>query len=270
LNGSGFFEENPGNYGAKIFQHPFSFNNTYILIFIFSILSLCIYLISKENFVSRKRVAFILLLFILIFMQTPFTLSGFCVTHLFILYPIIQIILGLAVAIIFGLFSKDVIISLIVSSFFLGFFLSEVDSVIKNIYLHFKKTGGSGNISESIYSVNEYMKSKNLTKVVAMDWALKHNIIFLSKGGNIPIEFCYIEGLQKSHQEREKFVREIKSLFGEGEPYIYLFRAPEFMNHEESYDIFKKEVNDSGKILKTEKIFYQRDGRPSFYIYSVK
>ena len=72
-------------------------NNACIWLYVFSIAWLLVSCaVRKKMLIDKKRCLFLLLLILLMFLQTPFTLSGFGPMHLFIFFPFMQILLCLA------------------------------------------------------------------------------------------------------------------------------------------------------------------------------
>lgn len=233
-------------------------------LFLWSFIYLTLTAFFKKSHYARKRVLFILLLFLMILLQSPFTLSTLAGPHLFILYPLIQMIIALAfVDIIINFKTNKIMLGLIVAVFFV-FIFKECSTTLNNNYLYFNKTGGTGNNSNSIYSVSKYLEDKQIYKPAAMDWGIYHNLIFLSQGKVTPEVFDYVEaGIDK-----EIFVAELKNLLEK--PNTYIFHADEFSNRQDVYSIFREACRESGKSIIKEKIFYQKDGRAIFILYSTR
>jgi len=263
LNGSWSLLEQGGWYNRTPMK-DISTNPVSCGLFLGSFIYLALNGIFKRSYYSRKRVLFILLLFIMILLQTPLTLSTLGGPHLFILYPLIQIIMALAFVDIIRNFKANKIILCFISAVFSIFIFNECSNTFNNSYVYFNKTGGTGNNSNSIYAVSKYLEEKKIYEPILMDWGIYYNLIFLSEGRSTPKTASYIEG----GGEKGVFIEELKNSLKK--PNVYIFHADEFSNRQDVYAIFKEICKEYNKNIITEKIFYQRDGKPVFVVYSVK
>jgi len=262
LNGSWSLLEQGGWYNRTpmkdIFTNPVSPG-----LFLWSFIYLTLAAFFKKSHYSCRRVLFILLLFIVILLQSPLTLSTLGGPHLFILYPLIQIIIALAFIDIIRKFKTNKIMFCFIAAVFFIFIFKECNNTFNNNYLYFNKTGGTGNNSNSIYAVSKYLEDQQISEPIIMDWGIYHNLIFLSQGKAAPKTFGYIQG----GHHKEIFVAELKNLLKR--PNTYIFHAVEFSNRQDVYAIFIEVCRELGKSIIKEKIFYQKDGKPVFVIYSV-
>lgn len=240
-------------------MYPFLFLGAFAWI-IFSIL------FKKISF-AKNRIIFIIILFLLILLQSPFTLSCLTSPHLFILFPIIPIILSIAWVDMVENFKKNKLAVITVNAVFVIFILIECNVTIRNNYLYFRKTGGTGNYSDAIYELASYLKTNKIFSPFAMDWGFNHNLIFLSGGDVVSPKLAYVES--GDNGQKDNFIEDCK-LSLNNSANKYLFHAPAFANRPEVFLIFEKIVKASGKVLCEEKKFYQRDGRLVYILYSVK
>jgi rubrerythrin len=240
-------------------------NTTSFTVFFTSFIYLIFSIIFKEGLFSYKRKLFIILIFILIFLQSPFTLSHLGGPHLFILYPFIQIIEAIGIVELIELFKKSKTMLAIMSCILLIFIFEEINATFRNNYLYFLKTGGSGNNSDAIYSLTKWLKENKYYAPVTLDWGMYHNIIFISKGEIVPTTFDYII---KQDKKRYKFIKECKKMLKYKDNTIYISHSQEFSNFPEVYGIFIYLVKKLNKNVKEIKKFYQRDGKEVFVVYS--
>jgi hypothetical protein len=201
----------------------------------------------------------------LILLQSPFTLSSLGGPHLFILYPLVQIILGLGLIEVVRKFKKNIIMLTIITCATVIFVFLECNNTVRNNFLYFKKTGGTGNNSDSIYALSNYFQDAKIFKPIIMDWGIYHNLIFLSKAQTKPRTFVYVQG----GFQKEEFISELNYILHD-ENARYVFHAPEYTNRQEIYPIFEKAYKAQGKNINREVVFNQRDGRPVYVIYSVR
>jgi len=238
-------------------------NTTSFTVFFTSFIYLIFSIIFKEGLFSYKRKLFIILIFILIFLQSPLTLSHLGGPHLFILYPFIQIIEAIGIVELIELFKKSKTMLAIMSCILLIFIFEEINATFRNNYLYFLKTGGSGNNSDAIYSLTKWLKENKYYAPVTLDWGMYHNIIFISKGEIVPITQDY----NGDRNNIQKFFAECKNNLIKDNT-IYISHSQEFSNFPEVYGIFIYLVKKLNKNVKEIKKFYQRDGKEVFVVYS--
>jgi len=235
----------------------------FLLIFIY----LAFAALFNKTKAGRKKVSFILILFSLIFLQSPFTLSNLGGPHLFILYPLVQIILGLGIIDSIRSLKKNIIIPAFIIFITFIFVGLECNNNIKNNYLYYNKTGGAGRYSDSIYGVTQYLLDNKIYKPVVMSWGITHSLVFLSEGKLTPRSLNYVES-QGGSEYKSEFVRDLRLILKDNNRYI--FRSPQFTNWHEATLIFNSVVSGMGKRPIAEKIFFQRDGVPVYIIYSLR
>jgi len=233
-------------------------------LFLFSFIYLWCIVFFKKSLYPVKRVLFVLSLFTLIMLFSPLTLSSLGGPHLFMLHPIVKIITAVAFIDIFVRFKAKKAILYAAYAVFSIFIFKECAVTLDNGYLYFNRTGGTGNNSDAIYTVSRYLKDKDIARPVIMDWGIYHNLIFLSGGDIRPRTFNYIQG----GFDRKGFADELAVSLEK--PGMYIFHSREFSNRRDVYDIFTRMCSRRGKNIDKENIFYQRDGKPVFIVYSVK
>lgn len=253
-----------GSWNNRVSAKEISANHLYPFLFLSTIIWLFFSTVFNKTRFPKKRIWFILILFSSILLQSPFTLSSLGGPHLFILYPLVQVVLGLALVDILQNFKKNKILFVIISLIILAFVFLELNNTIRNNYIYFNRTGGTGNNSDSIYKLSQYLKDHKIYKPMVMDWGIYHDLVFLSQGKIIPRTFADVG---QGHK-KDDFIRDFKAAFNNNN--IYLFHSPEFANRPEVYPIFEDIVRTLNKNIKEEAVFYQRDNRPVFIIYSVK
>lgn len=245
----------------------FSSNPAAPKLFAFGYVWLLFSFIFKKGLFPTKKTASLLILFSAILLQSPFTLSNLAGPHLFVLYPLIQIILGVFFYDLFMRAKTGRTIQVITIILFASFVILECHVTLRNNYLYFYKTGGKGSYSDAIISLVNYLQHREIYKPSLMDWGFQHNLVFLSQGRIAPRAFLYIENTNNS--EQSCFASILEESLKSGKKKVFIFHSAYFTIKSGIYSLFKDSVEKAGKSIKIEEVFYQRDGLPVYFLYSV-
>jgi len=242
-------------------------NIVYPLAFFMSYLWLGFSLLFKRaTHFSRQGVAFIFCLIGTGFLASPFALSGLYEYHLIILIPYIQILTATGLIELsqniknkIGLYVCRWAAFLVIAAL-IGFNCR----ILRQCYIKIRGVGGPSVWSEAIYDLAEQLKEDSPSKIVALTWGFSRNLYFLFKGER------YVQDLFSSPDSEfreEKFAGQIKS-FLEDKECRYIVNIQ--WNDLRAFELFKSMADSQGKRLIEEKVFYQRDYKPVYVIYSVR
>lgn len=268
-----FFLVLNGTWFTKGENMKFSPNNLYPGLFLFCLIWL-IYsgLFKKKIFIEKNKILFLLIIFFTIFVQSPFTPSSHSASHLFILFPFVQILIAVTLIELISLFKKRKFIIAAIFGVFLTIAAIDLKMVI-NYHLELKKTGGKGLFSDAIYKLAYWLEDRRYLRPIAVDWGIRHSIVILTNGRVVPRWHDYTENptpinIEPEHTiRRNKFIRECREQFNNVDN-IYIFHDPDF-TYQDCLGLFKEIAKEMHKEIFEEQRFYQRDGKPVYILYSV-
>jgi 4-amino-4-deoxy-L-arabinose transferase-like glycosyltransferase len=214
----------------------------------------------KSFFMQRKKIIFAAFFFLTPLLQTTFTPSSLSLHHIAIVWPFHIILFSIFVFIVFSILKNQkaklifvmlpvVVISLNVYSVF-------------SLYRGIKDKGSAGNWSETIYELNDYLIEQNETTFL-MTWGFTNNLIVTSKGRLTMIRL-YRDFIKADLLQRRELIRNNLA-----QNRLYLFSANQ-ANYQETDEMFMDESKIMGFVPVTEKIFYQKNGYPIYYVYSIR
>jgi len=230
-------------------------NNLYPWLFLTSIVYLSAFVAIKKNHPLRKRILFLLLLFVGMFILTPISVSYLPVFHLYFFYPFIQIIVSMAIVTSLQHFKRLKLIVLAIVLFFILFMVNELNA-LKGYFNHMEESGGKQYYSAAIYDLTEYLVNNKISSVVLSHYGPRNSIKLVS-GGLIQEKGC------DSVKDWGTFIRE-KNVF------IFYSKEPmdctdkfsnlgNFLINAERLDLDEHEIRR----------FYERDGSPVYSVYTV-
>jgi len=234
------------------------------LICILTIISITLVLImvlSSHNLqeIIRYRMLFLYAIYLTVFFLSPFTVSGFSPGHLMVLFPFPQIILAFLLNCIWQRIRQNRLIAIAICSSFLIPYL--LFNVWMNIYFNseMEKSGGSKRWSTSIYELADYLQKNKITSPIMFGWGLRENLFFLTDGKVMPV--IYDENFQGSISEK------YDCLLTKEKTYFYLT-----MNSEENLayrNKFMLLARERGKEKILEKVFYNQQGKPVYWLFKI-
>lgn len=272
----------------------------YFYLFSLSIICHLLSIIFKKgSFQEQKRI--MLIIFFVMFLQIPFTLSDFKHGHLLIFLPITKILMGIFL---FELMNLSKGVRTAMKAIPLGLFIMHSYGLM-NYYAILDKTGAAGGSSDAIYRVVDYLVSKKIKDVVLMDSQLCHiisvasggsvnekNFDFIDWAGQIPflVKLKEMGGKSKNKDNiasgsianeryydsleaagvkafRVKFIQKVGEELENSEN-VYLFRSSEY-SFVKCFDLFAKLAQQKDKEVKERARFYRRDGKLMFLLYEV-
>lgn len=213
---------------------------------------------------ARKHASatvFLLALIGLVLLQSPLTISGIWPTHLFILLPLLQVVIALALYLLgrhaFPAKGIWVVTGALV--------VLAASNLLVDIQYHraLQRTGGHGAHSDVIYALAAYLDWNGAAQPLAMDWGIKYNVQLLTQGRVNPLEI-----FQYQPEPDALFAQWLREAVARPEQ-LYLFHSPEHTAFPR-FDQFHRTVGQLGKDTHLETTFRERDGTPAYLVYTVR
>jgi hypothetical protein len=224
----------------------------------------------------RQRVITAMLTLIgLIVAQSSVTVSGLWSTHLLMLLPMPQI--TIAAFAVFGgkklatWFGSRLVVTRAATAG-AAFAVALVGAVIffdlavaRDYHRDMATTGGAATFSDAIYSLADYLDTRNpKPRVVALDWGFKRPIQLLTLDRVNPDDaYGYEEPASPATQ------RAIADLVASPNT-LFLFHTAEAGIAYQRFGVFAAAARDQGKQPVLERTFFERDGVPVYKVYSVR
>ena len=222
---------------------------------------------------QRATVAALALVGLLV-AQSTVTVSGLWSTHLVIVMPLPQLIIG-AFAVELTRWvgvsgwvpiegrARLALRSLPALILILPALLLEI-AVTYAYHRDLSRTGGATTFSSAIYDLSDYLEWEQAgNRVVAMDWGFRRPLQLLSNERVTPIE-----GYGLSATPPDEFYHTLREWLQDPST-VYLFHtrdATAYPRHED----FLEQARVAGKRAELVRTFYQRDGIPIYEVYVVK
>jgi hypothetical protein len=213
----------------------------------------------------RRPLALVLLLIALIVLQNSFTVSGIWATHLFILFPLPQVVLALCVVLAWQTAAEAGLrpaptwaIRLVLV---LGLLVVVAGDVQVDWQYHqqLAATGGQSRWSDGVYKLAAYLERRG-APVVAVDWGIKSSVQLLTGGRVNPLDITGFPGEAPGLFEG----RSAQML---GDPrVVYVFHSREDTVYER-FPAFQQVAERLGKRPRIIEAFYDRAGRPLYVLW---
>lgn len=151
--------------------------------FLISVIYLLIFSTLRKDFPYRKNILFLLTLFIGMLILTPISHSLLPWYHFYFFYPLVQLIISVAIVNSIKYFRKLTIVMIVILAFSFVFIIKEINGV-RGYFYYLKRTGGKLYLSPVIYDLTKYLIKEKTSNVVAVSWGLQ-NVIDVASGGKI-------------------------------------------------------------------------------------
>lgn len=214
---------------------------------------------------DRKPLLGVALVIALILAQSSVTVSGHWATHLYILYPLPQLVMGLFAVRVAGLWrvlpARVLGLSLAVAAVALP--------VVGDVYVDYQyqatmnDTRGVASASNAIYRLADYLDTNRIVRPKAVDWGFSKNIQILTEGRVNPEE---IYGFGR--QAGDVFVGEVRKHLA-NPANLYLFHSEQSTVYPR-LEVFLREAGALGKKVNVEQVFYQQDGVVVYLLVSAR
>ena len=222
--------------------------------------------------VHRRPTVFFLAFVLVVFVLSCFTVSILGATHLVILLPIPQFFV--AATAIFGArwLSRRIGPGRRTAASLAGIglialvfvpLMAEDLRVDARYHQALARTGGYSGFSSAIYSLADYLEQNKIDRPYALDWGFKYNIMIITQGQVEPLE---IYG--STYEPGPDFNDALRAALATSAP-IFISHTAEGSSVPR-LDDFKRIVAESGRTLTLDKTFKQLDGKPVYYVFSVK
>lgn len=208
----------------------------------------------------RHKIFFVLFFFLVPLIMTIFTPSSLSLHHVAIVWPFHLILAAFMIEIIFRLFRSYVVKSVSFTLLF-AIILLNVVSVFE-IYGKIHDEGSTGNWSETIYELNDYLTELK-EPTVLMTWGFTNNLIVTS-GGKLTMIRYYREMMKADEQNRMDILRRHIT------DYRYFLFSVKQPGASESEENLKNESMKLGFRVEPEKSFCQKNGEIVYKLYTIK
>lgn len=248
------------------------FNILYTPMLIFSLTWLAIavlFLRNRHLCFSPKKNAFILLATVIIFLQSPITVSVFNNTHLFILFPLIQITIAMSLYEFIQFFRKIKLIKVLAIFFLLGviFYNLSLFALYRTALL---KNGETGQASKAGYELCDWLLKEKLFSPIILDAVVGKQLRFLSKGKISPEGSDFVEA-NVTREARLKLLEDFdnnicKQLSNNENIYIFFHESSNDLNN---FYLFSEIAKRFDKKMIKIKEFCQDNGEAVYEAYKV-
>lgn len=244
---------------------------SYAVLFWFSFLWLLAASFRQKQIIYRRsRKVFIALLFLFMLLQTPVVFSWPPTVHLLIFYPLVQIIIVLAVVEMFCCLRSGSIpgkiIRFVAAAVLAAVFLAQIQGVALYFSL-LKKNGGAGVFSDAVYRLNDFIMEQGYFPVIMCSWGMQ-NILDIVSGAAI------ITRGDKDvfHLSPETFESRVHETMRDTRKPVFVFLAPRFARASEQQFLprLREAAESMGRRAVEVKRFYQRNGELVYLAYSVE
>jgi 4-amino-4-deoxy-L-arabinose transferase-like glycosyltransferase len=218
----------------------------------------------------RRSLALVLLLIVLIAVQNSFTVSGIWATHLFILFPLPQVVLALGVVLGWKMTPTPTLprqqgremagwaLRLVLVLGLLAMAAGDV-RVDREYHQQLAATGGQSRWSDGMYKLAAYLEQRG-DPVVAVDWGIKSSVQLLTGGRVNPLDITGFPG-----EAPGLFEGRAAQMLGDPQV-VYVLHSREDTVYER-FPAFQQVAERLGKRLRIIEAFYDRAGRPVYVLW---
>ena len=249
-----------------VFTNPLS---TYVVGL--STLGLLLLVQLPEHARLRRTMVFLLTYAGTIFVLSCFSISILAATHLFILFPLPQLMI--AAFVILG--TQSLMRRVQPGMPRVAHYIPAVPAVALLIYAGLdlradiryhdalRETGGLTAFSDAIYGLADYLDENGYNQPYALDWGVRPNVMILTEGRVEPIEI-----FGQSLEPEAAFEESLDGALATENP-IFISQT-EVSSAFPRLDRFREIVEARGGEVVLEQVFPQRDGVPAYYLFRVE
>jgi len=239
------------------------------VIFVLALLAIAFLVFYDKSL--RGPVAVVLALIGLILVQSSFTVSGLWATHLYILFPLPQMVIALALVgtgrLLAGkrqhrLWRQRLAIAiLLVAMLGLPVWLGDLQ-VVRGYHEALTLSGGFSRYSDSIYALADYLVQRG-DPVVTMDWGMEKNLRLLTRN---QVAITEITGYKNEPPEAfDHRLRAMLQIPGQ----VYLLHSKEDTVYER-YLAFQRLAQEMGREIRIVEAFRDRGGNPVYVVWEAR
>jgi len=217
---------------------------------------------------SRRKAAFFSLLLLGMFLPSMFTLAMFRQQHLFIIFPLPQIIMGAAASLLLeraasrGPRGKAAVLALLLLSVSPALGLREFVSMERYVQL----TGGTGGYSDATEAMTSWLLRHRHFAPKATNWN-PYDVVDLLSSGEISMRRCWADPLKPASANGAWFLSNCT-----GGDNAYVFYVPD--NSADALDSYRASyfaaLRRRGRKFVLDRTFYTRNGIATYAVYSIK
>ncbi len=220
----------------------------------------------RDDKQTAQRTSALLLLNGLVILQSAFTLSGIWATHLYILAPLLDMVMALAVWQLWRQWRRQQrwvyrLAQVAGVGLLLLHFTGDVTATAR-YHGSLNETGGYGRFSDAIYPLANYLEEQLPAQPAMLDWGLAKNILILTNGRVNPTEiFGYSYEPDGGFEQRVQAALATQNTFVLTDPLYAVFPRDE---------AFRQIANQSGYEISETKIFRERSGQSAYIVYRIQ
>jgi hypothetical protein len=223
--------------------------------------------VKKKTELSKRRICFVLFLFFFILIMSAFTFTELREGHLFILFPLIQIIMGAAVFEAINCCKSRSIIMRIISSAL--FILLLISGVIKCLESHSRlKEKAENYVSCDVRDLTKWLFINNISAPMVFHYNTGMQISFYSDLSINPVSLSIEAKYMDTENGMPLYFEKLKNIMSDiSRSGIYIFTFDDSL---EEYGIFKALAKKLNRKIDVKKTFLSRRGEIRFLICSLE
>jgi 4-amino-4-deoxy-L-arabinose transferase-like glycosyltransferase len=225
---------------------------------------ICSAVFRSRPYFSKKKIAVFVLFCVMLFLASPFSLSGFFSWHLITLVPFIPLLAAVGMIEFIQIFKRRMlrIAAIGVVSVLIILLVMHRITMFRNNESALKATGGLGSWSSAIYDVYDWLKANGQPRVLALSGDLAPALFFLSQG-KISVTLLPCQG-----SETECMKVKVKELFDKNNNFVGINNLQWQPDVNKEYN-FKLILSEIGWTIVGKKMFYSKNGMPVYNVYLI-
>lgn len=239
------------------------------VIFVLALLEIAFLVFYNQSL--RGPVALVVALIGLILVQSSFTVSGLWATHLYILFPLPQMVIALALVYTGRLLAGQrqhrlwrqrlMLAIVVVAALGLPVWWGDLQ-VVRGYHQALALSGGFSRYSDSIYALADYLVQRG-DPVVTLDWGMEKNLRLLTRN---QVTITEITGYK--NEPPEAFEHRLRAMF-QIPGQVYLLHSKEDTVYER-YPAFQKVAQEMGREIEIVEAFRDRGGNPVYVVWEAR
>jgi len=213
-----------------------------------------------------RRILAPLLLFLLAFACSLFTISDLFINHYALLHPLLIALAGISLSIFlrvnWTLRDVSAAIALLSIALWVG---ADLFATVR-YHAALEESGGLADHSDASYHLSYYLRNNGLGAPITLDWGIDAPVRYLTEGAVRPIEIFGYDSLAETDNNYAERLR----LFIDNPDNVYLLHAPGQTIFEGRREEFYQEAEANGLTSVLEQVFVQRNQVPIYELWRVK
>lgn len=206
-----------------------------------------------------------LLLLIMAFACTLFTISDLFINHFALIQPLLIAVVGIALSTLLHI--QWTVRDLFAAGAAIAIFFWVGADLLATVRYHrtLGQTGGLADHSDASYHLAYHLRNNGMGAPITLDWGIDAPVRYLTEGAVTPIE---IFGYASVNEPDEGYADRLRIFMGNPDN-VYLLRAPGQTIFEGRRELFIDEVELLGRIPVLEQVFAQRNEVPLYELWRV-